>query len=80
MLELSVPCCTVRRLQWPLSPVPKERTQLEPFLAAANGVDRPLVAQIDVLANDEALGVFVRENGGTGRLGLAYGVCSARII
>ena len=47
-LKLRVPRRPIRALQRPLTPVPEERTQLEPFLPTAVNMDRPLVAQVDV--------------------------------
>lgn len=78
--KLRVPCCPVRRLERPLAPVPEERAQLEPLLSAAVRVDGALVAEIDVLANGEALGVLVGQDDGPAGLGLAHDVGRARVV
>lgn len=62
-LELGIPCGAVSGFQWPLSSVPEQRAQLEPFLPATNRVDRPFVTQINILVNDKTLRILIRQNG-----------------
>lgn len=62
-LELGIPRGAVSGFQWPLSSVPEQWAQLKPFLPTTDRVDRPFVTQINILPNDKALGILIRQNG-----------------
>jgi hypothetical protein len=79
-LELRIPRGSVRRLERPVPAIPEQRTQLKPLLAATNRVNRPFVAQVDVLADYQALGLLVRQDGRARGLGLAHDVSRAWFV
>ena len=58
-LQFRVPRGAVRTLKRFVPPVPEQRAQLEPFLPATDRVHRPLVAQVNVTPNRQALRVLV---------------------
>lgn len=78
--KLRVPSRPIRRLERLLAAVPEEGAQLEPLLAAAGRVHGALVAEVDVLADGEALGVLVRQDGGPAGFWLAHHVGRPRVV
>lgn len=73
----SRPICTLKRL---LPPIPKDRTELEPLLPTTNTMHAPLMAEVDILANGQALAVLVAEDCAARGFGLADYVRRARVV
>lgn len=71
-LQLRIPRRPIRRLQHPLPPIPEERAQLEPLLAAADRVHAALVPEVDVLADRQPDRVLVRQDRAARRPRLAH--------
>lgn len=78
--KLRIPSRPIRALERLLAAVPEQRAELEPLLPAAGRVDGALVAKVDVLADGEALGVLVRQDGGPAGFRLANDVGRPRVV